>query len=587
MITSTTRAAAFACLLLTGVVAAQDDAKRAPPNVILVMTDDQGFGDFSGKSNPVLETKALDAFALECPKVERFYVSPVCSPTRACLMTGRYNYRTRVVDTWIGRSMMEPAEVTIAETLRAAGYHTGIFGKWHLGDCYPLRPMDQGFDESLVHRGGGIAQPSEPLENERRYTDAILVHNGELEQTKGYCTDVYFERAAAFIDASVAQQQPFFAYIATNAPHDPFHDVPQELYEKYKQLDMSKVQRGNPDGKSAGAKPDILARTFAMIENIDHNFGRLLKHLDKRGIADNTIVIFMTDNGPLWGRHVAGLRGYKSSVYEGGIRSPLWVRWPGRLKPTTTVAKIGAHIDLLPTICEATGAAVPETTLDGRSLLPLLEGRAADWQERTLFIQTHRGDAPQAEHHFAAIESRWKLLRHSGFGKLQAAPDTPFELYDLAADPGEQNNVAKENPTVVSAMRKKYAQWFANVSATRPDNYAPPRIHIGTSHEPTTTLTRQDWRAGDGVGWGHKGAWLLHVEEAGPFNVTLLFRKERVAELFTIQAGGKPQTQRMVIESDRIELDPIHFTKGNVDLRITCDNGTEKFAPYQVLLTRK
>ncbi|MGK0350708.1 MAG: arylsulfatase/arylsulfatase A, partial [Planctomycetota bacterium] len=276
--------AILAVLVLTTALAAQGPAKHARPNILLVMTDDQGYGDFSSAGNPVLETPRMDQFAAQCPQVDRFYVSPVCSPTRACLMTGRYNYRTRVVDTWIGRSMMEPTEVTIAEVLKTAGYATGIFGKWHLGDCYPMRPMDQGFDESLVHRGGGLAQPSEPLENERRYTNAILTHNGELTETKGYCTDVYFASAQTFIDASVARKQPFFTYVATNAPHGPFHDVPPALYKKYKQRDMSKVQRSsNP--KSAGAKPDVLARTFAMIENVDQNFGRLLDHIEDIGIA--------------------------------------------------------------------------------------------------------------------------------------------------------------------------------------------------------------------------------------------------------------------------------------------------------------
>ena len=550
------------------------------------MTDDQGYGDFSGAGNPVLETKAMDAFAMQCPKVERFYVSPVCSPTRACLMTGRYNYRTRVVDTWIGRSMMEPAEVTVAEVLQAAGYRTGIFGKWHLGDCYPMRPNDQGFDEALVHRGGGIAQPSEPIENNRRYTDAILVHNGELEQTEGYCTDVYFSRAQEFIDQSIAKKQPFFAYIATNAPHDPFHDVPRDLYEKYKGRDMSKVQRAS--GNSKGAQPDVLARTFAMIENIDQNFARLLHHIKRRGIAANTIVIFMTDNGPLRGRHVAGLRGNKSSVYEGGIRSPLWVRWPGRLAATTTVRPIAAHIDLLPTICDATNVPTPKgVAIDGRSLLPLLEGRATDWSERTLFLQTHRGDAPHAEHHFAAITDRWKLLRHSGFGKLQPKPDDAFELYDLMADPGEQSDVAAANANVVKDLRQRYAVWFADVSATRPANYAPPRIQVGTPQETTTTLTRQDWRPADGVGWGHEGAWLLHVDKPCKMDVTLLFKKARAAELFTIEAGGKPQTQRFTSESDRIQLGAVDFAGGDVDLRITCNNGDEKFAPYQIVLKRR
>lgn len=590
--------ALLAALLVGALGAAPGTAQQTRPNVVLVMTDDQGYGDFSCAGNPVLETPRLDAFAKQCPKVDRFYVSPVCSPTRACLMTGRYNYRTKVVDTWIGRSMMAPSEVTIAERLKTAGYATGIFGKWHLGDCYPLRPIDQGFDESLVHRGGGLAQPSEPLANERRYTDPILLRNGVEEKTKGYCTDVYFQNAERFIERAVAKQQPFFAYVATNAPHGPFHDVPQAPYEKYKQRDMSKIQRSEDTRKSKGAKPDVLARTFAMIENVDQNFGRLLDRLDELGVSDNTLVIFLTDNGPVWGRHVAGLRGYKSSVYEGGIRSPLWVRWPGKLRPETRVKPIAAHIDLLPTICEAAGVSPTEdqagdrNKLDGKSLLPLLRGTTANWPERTLFLQTHRGNVPHDEHNFAVITDRWKLLRNSGFGKQKPADGHPFELYDLQADPGEQRNLATASMRMadtIDVLRMQYAEWFRDVSSTRPDNYAPPRIHVGTEHEKQTVLTRQDWRAGDGVGWGHKGAWLLHTEEACKLNVTIVFHKPRDLELFTIEAGGKPQQTRMVLSvepGDRVDLGTFRFAKGDLDLRIVCNNGSEKIAPYQVFLSK-
>ena len=205
---------------------------QKPPNVVLIMTDDQGYGDFGATGNRVIQTPHLDQLATQSVQLSHFYVSPVCSPTRASLMTGRYNYRTRCIDTWIGRSMMDPNETTVAEVLQGAGYRTGIFGKWHLGDCYPMRPNDQGFHESLVHKGGGLAQPSEPLENKRRYTDPILFKNGQQVQTKGYCTDVYFDHALEFIKRSHQSNKPFFTYIATNAPHGPFHDVPGKVIDE-------------------------------------------------------------------------------------------------------------------------------------------------------------------------------------------------------------------------------------------------------------------------------------------------------------------------------------------------------------------
>ncbi|MEO8351032.1 MAG: arylsulfatase, partial [Chthoniobacteraceae bacterium] len=390
-------------IVLTLALAVAGVAER--PNIVLVMTDDQGYGDLGIAGNPVLETPHIDSLARVSASMSRFYVSPVCSPTRACLMTGRYNYRTRVIDTFKGRSMMEPDEVTIAEVLRAAGYRTGIFGKWHLGDNYPLRAQDQGFDESLVLRGGGLAQPSEPIENHEHYTDPILFHNGEQVRTKGYCTDVYFDAALKFIEAAQLAQKPFFAYIATNAPHGPFHDVPDALYQKYKAKDLTPVLLGN--AKSA----DTVARVYAMIENIDQNLGRLTEKLDRLGLAENTIVIFMVDNGPNTKRYVGPFRGMKSDVHEGGIRSPFFVRWPARLKAGTVSDRMAAHIDVMPTLLEAADIPPPEgLKFDGRSLLPLLEGKKTEWPTRTIVLQTHRGNKPIRFHQTATIQQRWKLV---------------------------------------------------------------------------------------------------------------------------------------------------------------------------------
>lgn len=593
-------AAALAALPLLGACATESPTEAAgaklaaspPPNVLIVMTDDQGLGDFGSAGNPVLETPRLDAFAAACPDVARFYVSPVCTPTRASLMTGRWNYRTRAIDTWIGRAMMEPEEVTLAEVLRGAGYRTGIFGKWHLGDCYPMRAKDQGFDVSLVHRGGGLAQPSEPLENERRYTDAILFEDGEPVQTEGYCTDVYVDRALEFIDASVDAGKPFFAYVATNAPHGPLHDVPEALYAKYAERDYAEVVRGD------GVNPDSIARTYAMIENIDQNFGRLLDHLDERGLARDTLVVFLCDNGPVGGRQVAGLRGSKAQVYEGGIRSPLWVRLPGRVDPEAQVAQVAAHVDLFPTVLEACGVAAPEgLMIDGRSLLALLEGREVPWPERALVLQSHRGNAPTAEHQFALVEQRWKLLRASGFGRDAAPADHPFELYDLEADPGEARDLAAELPEVVARLRTEYAAWFADVCATRVDNYAPPRIRPGTAHEPRTWLTHQDWRQADAQGWGTNGTWLVEFEQPCVLDMTLVFREPRSLGKVSLylDADGPPRLLSEFTPTDgpvtRVDLDAVSFERGLCDLRILCEGPGEtsdaaSFGPYQVLLAR-
>jgi len=500
---------------------------RQRPNVIVIMTDDQGYGDLGVTGNPVIRTPHIDAMAERSARMEQFYVHPVCSPTRACLMTGRYNYRTRVIDTWIGRSMMDPEEVTIAELLRGSGYSTGIFGKWHLGDNYPMRPMDRGFEESLVHRGGGIGQPSDPSGGEGKYTDPVLFHNGEELQTAGFCTDVYFDAALEWVGGEVAGGRSFFAYIAPNAPHGPFHDVPQELYEEYRSIELGNHVFPQEQGHSLpeDADTDRRARIFSMITNIDDNVGKLFRRLDDLGVTGNTIVMFMVDNGPNGSRYVAGMRGSKSSVYEGGIRSPFFVHWPDRLAAGHSSDRIAAHIDVLPTILEACEVPIPgDLQLDGLSILPLLQGDESDWPERTIHIQSHRGDRPFKFHHFMARKQKWKLVHASGFGRERFDGVPALELYDMEFDPLEEHNISHLRPDVVQTMFRDYEAWFDDVGSTRPDNYAPPKIVIGTSHENPTVLTRQNWRSTQGS-WARytNGRWELLVANLALWDIRLRF----------------------------------------------------------------
>lgn len=522
-------------LFLIALAAGVPAALSRQPNIVLIMTDDQGYGDLGVTGNPVLETPHIDRLAREGGTMATFYVSPVCSPTRASLLTGRYNYRTRVTDTFKGRSMMEPDETTLAEVLRGGGYRTGIFGKWHLGDNHPLRPSDQGFDESLIHRGGGLGQPSEPFENERRYTDAILFRNDVQTQTRGYCTDVFFDAALEFIDAARANDRPFFTYIAPNAPHSPYHDVPEELYRKYAAKDLSPVLLG------ARQDADTVARVFSMVENIDANVGRLLAHLERRALAANTIVIFMTDNGPNTRRYVAGLRGMKSEVYDGGIRAPFFLRWPERVRAGARSDRIAAHIDLMPTLLAAAGVAAPAgVAMDGRSFLPLLTGEPIDWPDRHLVLQAHRGDAPVPFHNAAIRNQRWKLLRASGSGRETLPSNAAFELYDLLADPGEKSDLAAERPEVVRQLEQAYARWFEDVSTTRPDNFAPPRIVVGSPREPETVLTSQDKRVAE-------NGWVLHVARGGAYAVELRW-KELLARTGTVEVRLGKEIKRTRIE---------------------------------------
>jgi arylsulfatase A-like enzyme len=506
-------------------------AEERPPNVVFILTDDQGYGDLGCTGSPVLRTPRIDSLCRNGARFARFHVSPVCTPTRACLMTGRYNYRTRAIDTYQGRAMMDPAELTVAEMLSARGYRTGIFGKWHLGDNYPMRAMDQGFQESLVHKGGGICQPSEP--DNTSYFDTVLVKNGKEFKSKGYCTDVFTDAAVAFIEANAAQ--PFFAYCATNAPHDPAQ-VEERYWKPYADQGMD----------------ERTARIYGMIANIDENVGRLLDTLDRLKIADNTIVVFMTDNGPACGktpRYNAGMRGGKGSVYEGGIRVPCFVRWPGRIAPNSEVPTLAAHIDFLPTVLEACGLTPPaDAQLDGRSLWPLLKGEKPEWPDRTLFIQWHRGDAPEAFRDCAAITQQYKLVN----GR---------ELYDLQADPAESKDIAADHPDIVQRLRAEYEAWFKDVSSTR--GYDPPRIVLGTPHENPSVLTRQDWRGPGGWGDGDAGYWEVNVAEAGRYRVTVQFSRKVTGSEAVFRLNGVELQQSVDKDTNRCTFPETELPAGD------------------------
>jgi arylsulfatase A-like enzyme len=482
------------------------------------MADDMGFGDLGCHGNPKIKTPHLDAFAKQSTRLTNYYHSPVCTPTRASLMTGRYNYRTGAIDTAYGRAMMHPDEVTLAEMLGKAGYRTGIFGKWHLGDNYPLRAMDQGFAESLVHKGGGIGQPSDPPDGSS-YFDPMLLHNGTFKRFKGYCSDVYTDHAMDFIAKSGGK--PFFVYLPFNAPHAPLQ-APDQEYQAYKAMNFTAKDfphAGNPI--AAKFDPDTTAKIYAMVENIDQNVGRLLKKLDELKLAENTIVIFTTDNGPQQPRYNAGLRGLKGSVYEGGIRVPFYVRWPGKLEAGKQLDAIAAHIDVAPTLLEACAVKRPDNVrFDGVSLWSHLRGGPAP-TGRTLFFQWHRGDEPVLHRAIAVRTQRWKLVQMEG-AAAKPLKEPRYELFDIPADPYEQKDVAKANPDIVRELLKEYEVWFKDVSGTR--GYAPPRIVVGTKHENPTVFTRQDWR-GPRAMWNPKdlGHWEVEVAESGTYEVKLLF----------------------------------------------------------------
>lgn len=561
-------------------VAAAPPNASTPPNVIVIVTDDQGYGDLGFHGNPVIRTPTLDRFAAESVRLKHFYVSPVCAPTRASLMTGRYNYRTGVVDTYLGRAMMYTDEVTIAEALGGAGYRTGIFGKWHLGDNYPMRPIDQGFEEALVHRGGGLAQPSDPATDQpisRRYFDPLLEHNGKLEQRQGYCTDIFTTAAMDFVQKHA--QEPFFVYLAYNCPHTPLQ-LPDEYLKAYENVSVEPDQfprTGQPLPKPSLEAAEQTARVYGMVTNIDDNVRRLFGHLESLGIAEKTIVVVLTDNGPQQPRYNAGLRDRKGSVYEGGIRVPCYVRWPGKLVPGRVVEYPAAHIDLLPTLLGLCKVDLPkDRRIDGVDLASLLNGTATTGPERTLCFQWHRGDWPERYRSFAVRGSRFKLV---GAPPMRGREET-LQLFDLTQDPYEQKDLAGTHPETVSELKSHYERWYESVTADRLG--VLPRIVVGVETENPVVLTRQDWR-GPNASWDVRGKGYWDLEIARPCRFHYRVR---------IPAGTKPTqghlTLGKVSQVIKIEQGPIEgvidVPAGASRLEIALVEGGVTFGPDSIEL---
>jgi arylsulfatase A-like enzyme len=422
--------------------------------------------------------------------------------------------------------------------------------------------MDKGFQESLVHTGGGLMQPSWPPDN--HYFDPVLLRNGNQEKQSGYCMDIYTDAALAFMEAN--RDRPFFVYLATNTPHSPL-----EIDEKY----AAPYRAMGLDEKTA--------KVYGMIANIDENVGRVMEKLKALNLAENTILIFMGDNGPCpsqGSRWNADLKNIKGSVYDGGIRVPFIVRWPARLRAGGTMERIAAHIDLLPTFLDACGVAQPAgLRLDGAGILPLLEGKARDWPARTLFFQWHRGDVPEMYRDAAARDDRWKLVTHLKGGRPVA------ELYDLPADPGETKDVAAGHPDVVARLRAAYEAWFQDVSATR--GYDPPRIYLGTPHENPTILTRQDWR-GPRAGWDKEslGYWEVDVRTAATYAVTLLFPPSPAERQAHFKLGGVDKSVSLAPGADTCVLEKVGLEAGPGRLEAWLDVGGRTVGVHYVCVKR-
>ncbi len=485
-------------------------AGKRPPNIILILTDDQGFGDSEIHGNSVIRTEHIDKIAKDGLEFTRFYVEPVCAPTRASLMTGRYHYRTGVLHTSRGGAKMFGSETTVAEILSEHGYATGIFGKWHLGDNYPMRPSDQGFDVSLVHKGGGIGQvPDQP----NSYFDPLLWYNNVAYKGEGYCTDIFFDEALQFIEKN--RDNPFFVYLPTNTPHYPF-EIGQEYVTPYLEKDVNERD----------------AKIYGMVTNIDENIGKLVRKLDDLDISRETLLIFITDNGPNSDRYNAGLRRRKGSNYEGGIRALCYMKWPGVIEPGRKDGTLAAHIDILPTLLDICHIEPePSLQLDGVSLYSHFTRTQGEQPlSRSIIIQSHRGLIPRIYQNASIITEKYKLLGYPDTFRewtLETSAEKPLlELYDLGNDPGESKNLVDDYPEVVNRLRHEYEIWFEDMRQSR--QFSPGVIIIDSDYENPVTLCRyQDATYHLGVPHG----WPVQINRAGKYEVTM--------DLHGIEGEGK------------------------------------------------
>jgi arylsulfatase A-like enzyme len=552
---------AFSMLFSVGCSASEKNQVGAStrPNVILIMSDDQGIGDFGINGNPIVQTPFIDKMARNSASMSRFYVNAVCSPTRSSLMTGRWSYRTGVTDTFKGRSIMNSEETTIAEVLKDAGFSTGLFGKWHLGDNYPYRPMDQGFETAIYHRGGGLGQPSEPMGADERYTNPVLFRNGVQYTAEGFCCDIYFSEAINFIKGSRDKNKPFFAYIASNTPHSPYHDVPEKWLQYYKGLNLENSQFPQDQGHKISGSDDMddRARIYAMVSNLDENVGRLFRELDQLSLLENTVVIYMCDNGPNSSRYVSGFKGRKSNAWEGGVRSPFWAHWPKEFKGGTVSDSLSAHVDVFPTILDLCNVDLPDDlSIDGQSILGYLNGQKRKPDDRTVILQSHRGEEPESWENATLVTQQWKLVTN---GKSEDR-----QLFNLSKDPFALKNVIGDFPEVRGELENKYGEWLTEMRKINPMDLP---LFVGTDHERETVLTSQDAKEIDAE--SNQSEWRLKVVESGiyqigvsdktfngPITVDLLIDNEQVATLTT--NGSK----------ERYYFDPINIKEGRRTLRV-------------------
>ena len=533
--------------------------EESKPNVILVMVDDIGVGDLACLGNQIIKTPNIDKLHKESVRLTDYHVSPTCAPTRAAVMTGHHNYRTGVFFTIKGRSLIMEKETTMAQVFKENGYSTAMFGKWHLGDNYPFRPQDKGFDEVLMNNGGGVGQTMDYWNND--YFDDTYMHNGKPEKFEGYCTDVWFENAKKFMGSQ--KDKPFFCYLSTNAAHSPYW-VADKYSDPYK--DNEEVYN---------------ASFYGMIANIDENMGKLVEYLKSIDLMDNTIIIFTADNGSAAGCKTEGhrldgfiakgnndgMRGVKASMYEGGHRVPFFIHWKdGGINVGKDIDQLTAHYDLFPTLVDLCNLNLEkDLKFDGSSLVPLMDGNDEDFKDRIVYVNTQFSTDPIPWKRTALMHQNWRLVEGT-------------ELYDLDKDPEQRTNIADQYPEKIATYKAAYDKWWNEISPTFVEK---PYFIIGDEAENPTTLFCHDWHSETFTPWQqnhiregqiNNGFWRVKVAEAGTYTLKLRRWPEEshlaigaptairpAVEGTSITASKKGKA--LVIKNSRIKIQDIEMSK--------------------------
>ncbi|BAX78478.1 arylsulfatase [Labilibaculum antarcticum] len=521
------------------ILGCQPEAPVEKPNVILIMTDDQGYGDLACHGNSIIKTPNIDQLYSESVRLTNFHTGTTCTPTRGGLMTGRNSNRNGTWHTIGGCSLLNEKETTIADVFSENGYATAMFGKWHLGDMYPFRPHDRGFDTAFYNGGGGVGQTPDYWNND--YFDDTYFRNGEPEKVEGYCTDVWFKEASKFVQAN--KEKPFFLYLSLNAPHSPFN-VPEKYYEMYKDANLKPAQK----------------RFYGMITEMDEQVGKFRKKLEEQGVSKNTILIFMTDNGTIAGYYIdkktgettgynAGMRGIKGSQYDGGHRVPCFISWPDAMpKEGRDINSLTAHVDLLPTLVDLCDLKhTYESEMDGKSLKDMIfnEPSKTDFDKRMLVTDTQRIQWPKKGRNSCVMTTRWRLVNGD-------------ELYDIHEDPGQNVNVANAYPDVVSEMNSFYDQWWTSTEK----DFEYSLMKIGSDHENPMHLTCHDMHSEQNIPWNQnyirkgdafsEGEFFTEVVKSGKYKFTISrYPEESNLEMDAAVDGVKATSHTEMIEEGK------------------------------------